>query len=238
MKDFDRKALLNEQYKGRDLVQTHAPSLMSFLSGEPLQSWLLQQLNLGPWAELGCGAFSIFEKGDELVHGLAQKGDLYGHDLSSEAISQAPSSGINYKETDCVATIPDGPYAFILDGHYLHCLSSLPEVFQALGTIWSALQTGGLYAGEVMTAHKNLSFDHDLYFDHKESVLYKDDLPLRTILEAREWEQLFKDAGFEIQYFVCQASIKMIPQRERTIPMSGDPECLRFVIKRPSLKDD
>ena len=235
MKDFDRKGFLDQQYKDASLEGSVSPSLWSFIKGDPLQSWLPQKLNEGPWCELGCGTLSLFEKKDELVYGLSQKEDVYAFDLSSEAIAKAQGDFVHYQQANCVEDIPYGPHSFILDGHYLHCLSSLPEVFQALGTIWHALEFDGLFAGEVMTAHKGLSFDHDLFFNHSESVLYKDDRPIRTILEAREWEQLFNDSGFSIQYFVCQASIKMIPQRERTIAMSGDPECLRFILKKPKM---
>ncbi len=233
MKDTDRKSYLDAQYRNLSQRKAPAASLVSFLSKEPLKDWLIQKLNEGPWAEVGSGHYSLFEKGDELFFGLSGKKDLYAFDLSSEAISQAPHGQVNYIEADATLDLPHGPFSFILDGHFLHGLSSLPEVFQALGVIGKSLKPGGLFAGEVMMAHKNLSFDHDLYFDHEKNVLYHQERPIRTILEAREWETLFQEANFEIRYFVCQSSIKMIPMRERTVPMSGDPECLRFVLKRP-----
>lgn len=233
MTDLERKGNLEGQPTGKG-PHAHAPSLMSYLASEPLSLWLSQRLAQGPWAELGGGGLSLFELGDQLVSGLSRKDDLYSFDISEQAKKKASKGKVHYQQVDCTKEIPHAPFSFILDAHYLHCLSSMPQVFHGLGVIWHALIPGGLYAGEVMTAHKNLSFDHDLYFNHHESVLYYEDRPIRTILEAREWEQLFKDAGFEIQYFVCQASIKMIPQRERQIPMSGDPECLRFILKRPA----
>ena len=232
MDPTSKKNLLDEQYRSLTERVGVAPSLYSFLKNSPLNEWLSPLFTDGPWCELGCGNQSIFEEGDQLLSGLSLKKDIFGFDLSSVAIEQAPHSIINYEQADCSHLIPKGPFSFILDGHFLHCLSSMPEVFQTLGVISNALLPGGLYAGEVMTSHKSLSFDHDLFFDHQNSVLYQEDRPLRIILEAREWEGLFNDAGFEIAFFLCQASIKMIPCRDRTQAMSGDPECLRFILRK------
>ncbi|MCF8060582.1 MAG: hypothetical protein K9K67_14870 [Bacteriovoracaceae bacterium] len=233
MDQSTKKTLLDEQYRGLTGRSNASPSLFSFLKNSPLSEWLQNRISDGPWCELGCGNYSLFEEGEQLISGLSYKEDIFGFDLSSVAIEQAPHSNIQYKQADCSQVIPGGGHSFILDGHFLHCLSSLPEVFQTLGVISDALLPGAIYAGEVMTSHKKLSFDHDLYFDSKNSVLFQDDRPIRVILEAREWESLFKDAGLEIIFFICQASIKMIPHREREIPMSGDPECLRFILKKP-----
>jgi len=247
-KDFlyDKKDQLNSQYdkllnKNTDFQKGPFssnefvnPSLLSFLKGEPLNHWLRSLLDSGPWCELGSGPYSLFEVGEELIPGLGFKNDLMAFDLSNSAIESSPSEKIKYKVQDITKGLPLGPYAFILDGHFLHCLSSLPELFQTLGMIFNALKPGGLFAGEVMMAHKNLSFDHDLFYDFDTNVLSFEGRPLRVILWAHEWEQLFIEAGFKIEFFICQSSIKMIPGRKRRIPMSGDPECLRFVLKRPS----
>lgn len=226
---------VNAQYRQRGSSHSGPvnPSLLSFLKREPVKEWLLERISQGPWCELGCGDESILEDG--FLVGLEQKQNIWGFDLSDVAIERARSTGrLNYEQRDITEGIPYGPYSFILDGHFLHCLNSLPEVFTVLGHILRALKPGGLYIGEVMTIHKNISFDSEFYFDFDQGVLYQGDHPVRTILEARQWEDLFRSCGFEIQYFVCQGSIKMIPAGKRGEPMSGDPECLRFVLKRPS----
>lgn len=229
----DKANYLNHQYDGvKDPKRLNA-SLYSFLRTEPLRAWLSNIISSGPWCEIGCGAYGLFEEGDHLIPGLSKKQDLYGLDLSSRAIEMAPESNIHYAVADVSQGLPAKDFSFVLDGHLLHCLDSLPELFQTLGAILHSLKPGGLFAGEVMIAHKNLSFDHDLSFDFETNILSFEGRSLRIILEPREWEELFINAGFEIQFFVCQSSIKMIPNRERKVPMTGDPECLRFVLKRP-----
>lgn len=226
-------AILDLQYEHYGNQKNPNPSLKSFLKTSPLKEWLIQVMNQGPWCELGSGPYSLFEEGDELLKGLSSKTDLWGFDLSQKAIDLSYSDRVRYQVQDISEGLPYGPYSFILDGHLLHCLTSLPEVFQTLGVILRALKPGGYFAGEVMIAHKNLSFDHDLFYDFETNILSFEDRPLRIILEPREWEDLFISAGFKIRFFVCQSSIKMIPHRERKVPMNGDPECLRFVLQKP-----
>ncbi len=232
MEITDKVERINQQYL-KSAGASVSASLKSFLKKEPVSDWLIQALFTGPWLELGCGQRSLFEEGDDLTFGLQKKQDLYGFDLSDVAIERAKAHGrLHYQQVDISEGIPGGPYSFILDGHFLHCLGSFPELFTTLGHILRALKPGGIYAGEVMTIHKNISFDSDLYYDYDTHILYQGDIPIRTLLSAREWEDLFISAGFEISYFVCQASIKMIPTNHRREPMNGDPECLRFVLKR------
>lgn len=229
----DKSSYLNSQYETSGNPRIVHPSLKSFLKSPPLNDWLMHAVYEGPWCELGSGPHSLFEEGEELVRDLSRKKDLFGFDLSTRAIEMSTSERVVYEAVDVSKEIPYGPYSFILDGHLLHCLTSLPELYQTLGVVLNALKPGGIFAGEVMIAHKNLSFDHDLSFDFDTNILSFEGRPLRIILEPREWEELFIDAGFKIQFFVCQSSIKMIPLRERTVPMNGDPECLRFVLKKP-----
>ncbi|MCR9204696.1 MAG: class I SAM-dependent methyltransferase [Halobacteriovoraceae bacterium] len=229
-----KAALLDLQYEQTGNRKNPNPSLKSFLKTSPLNDWLVQVLDKGPWCEIGSGPYSLFEEGDELVSGLENKKDIWGFDLSQKAVELSYSDNVRYQVQDISEGLPFGPYSFILDGHLLHCLTSLPELFQTLGVILNALKPGGYFAGEVMIAHKNLSFDHDLFYDFDTNILSFGDRPLRIILEPREWEELFVGAGFKIQFFVCQSSIKMIPHRDRTVAMSGDPECLRFVLQKPS----
>ncbi len=229
---------VNAQYRQRNGLNRGLsnPSLSSFLKKEPINQWLKDSLVDGAWAELGCGEKSLFE--EELLPGIENKSDLWGFDLSDVAIDRANSWGrCHYHQADLTKGIPYGPYQILLDGHFLHSLCSLPEVFTVLGHILQSLRPGGRFIGEVMTLHKNISFDSDLYFDFDKRVLFQGSIPIRTILEAREWEDLFKNCGFEIEFFVCQASIKMIPGNKRSEPMTGDPECLRFTLKRPNTKN-
>ncbi len=227
-----KKELLNEAYEHVSPGARPSHSLVSFLKSPPINHWLIDRVNEGPWAELGCGMRSIYESWDEIIP-LDQKGDLFGFDLSSTAINKANAYGsIHYQQADLTMAIPHGPFSVILDGHFLHCLSSVPEVFQTLGKIHDALVTGGIYIGEVMLAHKYLSFETQFEYDVNNNLLYKDGLPSRVIMDAFEWEDMFKSSGLRIQYFVCQSSIKIIPEDSRDRPMNGDPECLRFCLER------
>lgn len=232
--DSSKLERINRQYNEKSGIYI-SPSLKSFIRSEPLNPWCTNLIKSGPWCELGGGARSIFESFEEVFPHF-EKSDLFSFDGSSAAIEMAPThSRVQYKMVDLTKTIPGGPYSFILDGHFLHCLDSLPQAFHTLGLIYHALRPNGIFAGEVMMAHKQLSFDHDLQYDPDNFTLSKDGHPIRLIMEAMEWEDLFNSVGFKIDYFVCQSSIKMIPSLERDIPMNGDPECLRFILKKGKL---
>lgn len=225
--------LYDEQYRRISTAPAPSPSLISFLKSEPLNNWISQQMNAGPWCELGCGAQSLFENIDLFLPGHA-KADCVGFDFSKEAIALSPRNSVRYEVTNLLEGIPGEGYSFILDGHFLHCLDSLPHLYQMLGHIARSLKPGGIFAAEVMMAHKMMSFDVDYNFDFESSVLYQQDgIAARIILEARVWEDLLKNTGLKLEFFVCQSSIKMIPSADRSTPMQGDPECLRFVLRRP-----
>lgn len=234
-KDFTNLAktkLLDEAYEKLSQVQRPGHSLFSFLKSPPINHWLLERMAAGPWAELGCGTRSVFESWSEIID-LPQKNDLFGFDLSRVAIAKAQAYGsLYYQQCDLTLGLPHGPYSIILDGHFLHCLNSVPEVFQTLGKIKESLCVGGIYIGEVMLAHKYLSFETQFEYDVQNNILYKEGIPSRVIMDAFEWEDMFLACGFKIQYFVCQSSIKIIPEDGREVPMNGDPECLRFCLER------
>jgi hypothetical protein len=233
----EKEVLLNEAYSALYSTQTSlprpSPSLISFLKQAPLNQWLLDRIDRGPWAELGTGLRSLFECWEEFIP-QERKTDLFGFDLSTKAIEMAKGFGSNifYQQADLSQSIPYGGYAVILDGHFLHCLNSIPEVFQTLGKIYESLMPGGIYIGEVMLAHKSLSFDTQFEYDVRANLLYKDEVPVRVIMDAFEWEDMFLSSGLRIQYFVCQSSIKIIPEDNREVPMNGDPECLRFCLEK------
>jgi len=224
--------LLDEAYEQVSQAQRPSHSLLSFLKSPPINNWLVDRVGEGAWAELGCGTRGLFESWEEIVD-LPQKNDLFGFDLSKVAIKIAQSYGsLQYQQCDLSLGVPHGPYHVILDGHFLHCLNGVPEVFQTLGKIKESLAIGGIYIGEVMLAHKYLSFETQFEYDVQNNLLYKNGLPSRVIMDAFEWEDMFLTSGFKIQYFVCQSSIKIIPEDSREIPMNGDPECLRFCLER------
>ncbi len=233
--DFDnikKEKLLNDVYSHISHSPKPSYSLISFLKTPPIAQWLIDRIEQGPWAELGCGMRSFFESWEE-VFDTEKKRDLFGLDLSSKAIERARAYGdIHYEQADLSENIPHGPYAVILDGHFLHCLNSVPEVYQTLGKIREALLPGGLYIGEVMMSHKSISFGAEFEYDVNNNLLYKDGIPSRVIMDAFEWEDMFAASGLRIQYFVCQSSIKIIPEDSRDTPMTGDPECLRFCLER------
>lgn len=227
-----KEKLLNEVYGKLQHGASPSHSLVSFLRSTPISEWLKERKDEGSWAELGCGMRSLFESWQDIFD-LGLKNNLYGLDLSSMAIERAQQYGtIHYQQADCTLEIPHGPHAVILDGHFLHCLNSVPEVYQTLGKIREALIPGGIYIGEVMLAHKSLSFDTQFEYDVQSNLLYKDDIPSRIIMDAFEWEDMFVSSGLKIKYFVCQSSIKIIPEDSRDVAMNGDPECLRFCLER------
>jgi trans-aconitate methyltransferase len=232
------QSLYDRQYRKITRSQGPSPSLVSFLKSEPLNSWLSQRRHDGPWCELGCGTRSLLEDIEVFLPGHVKE-ECYGFDFSHEAISKAcGTSHVQYQQVDLLEGVPRGGFSFILDGHFLHCLDSLPGLYQMLGKIGQALAPGGIFAAEVMMAHKAMSFDVEFNFDHETAVLYQEDgAPARIILDARDWEDLLKNTGLSLEFFVCQSSIKMIPSAVRSTPMQGDPECLRFVLRRPLVAD-
>lgn len=229
------QGLYDKQYQSVASAVSASPSLLSFLKSEPLNSWISDRRHKGPWCELGCGTRSLLEDIEGFLPGH-QKDECYAFDFSKEAIALTDKlSHVSYEQVDLLKGVPHGGYSFILDAHFLHCLDSLPHLYQMLGKIGKALEPGGIFAAEVMMAHKNMSFDVDYTYDSECSVLFqKEGIPTRIILEARAWEDLLNNSGLSLEFFVCQSSIKMIPSSSRSTPMQGDPECLRFILKKPT----
>ena len=236
--NIEKAKLLDSVYESVSVASHPSASLMSYFRSDPIRNWLFDRWDAGAWAELGCGLRSLLEYSEDFLAGggaLPLKDDLFGLDLSHVAIERALNSNnykVHYAQADLSKEIPHGPYQVLIDGHFLHCLNSVPEVFQTLGMIREALCPGGIYIGEVMLAHKNLSFETQFEYDAESCVLYKGNHPSRIIMDAFEWEDMFLSSGLSIKYFVCQSSIKIIPEDDRDVAMNGDPECLRFCLER------
>lgn len=230
---MNRQEELNKRYEHLGVVPRMNPSLRSFLKSEPLSEWLRSSLSRGPACEIGCGAQAVFSSLHDLFPGYMTR-ELEACDLSNVAIEKAQmlEGNVHYFTHDILRPFPRDDYSLILDAHCLHTLTSLPELFQAMGNIKSALSEGGLLVGEVMMAHKNMTLEEGFFYSKHECVLYKYDRPSRVFMTAMEWEDFFLNCGMAIQYFMCQSSIKFIPHDQREDPMPGDPECLRFVLKK------
>lgn len=222
---------LDESYEFLNPPSLPSPSLRSYLTSTPLSQWLLSREEQGAWGELGCGMRALLED----YHFSKEKDDLFAFDLSKIAIEKAKKKSlgkVHYFCEDLSLGLPHGPYSVLVDAHFLHCLNSLPELYQTLGKIRESLLPGGIFLGEVMISHKNLTFSAEFEFDVGSCVLYRGGVPQRLVMDAFEWEDMFLNSGFKIKYFICQSSIKIIPEDDREIPMRGDPECLRFCLER------
>ena len=221
----------NDFYKAQTNSKVLSPSLVSFLKQSPVRDWVGESLQRGAGLELGCGPYSLFEIREELFGAKLCRG-LYACDISDVAIDQAPEeTEVEYFTHNILEELPE-KYQVIIDGHCLHTLASLPELYFALGLIHKSMEEGGYFIGEVMMSHKNMSFEPHYDYIENERVLYRYGSPHRMIMTSREWEDLFVTSGFKIEYFMCQSSIKFIPSTDRTEALVSDPECLRFVLKK------
>jgi hypothetical protein len=230
---------LNNKYKNMSYVGTVSPSLQSFLKSEPISEWVAGSMISGALCEIGCGTRSLFEHWDDILPGRMTR-ELIACDLSSEAIDKAKCNQenkvIDYFVQDITKPFKKNDFECFIDGHCLHSLNSLPDLFQAMGNIYNALNFGGIVVGEVMMAHKNMTFENGLEYFENECVLYKNESPSRVFMTSHEWEDFFLACGFTIKYFMCQSSIKFIPHDDRSEALSGDPECLRYVLEKSKEK--
>jgi hypothetical protein len=230
-----RKNELDQRYDALSSAPMTNSSLKSFLRNDLINDWLATRMALGPTCEMGCGATALLESLEDILPGRMTR-QVEAFDLSTSAINKAkawhPDSRINYYQHDVLQKFREDSYQVIIDAHCLHTLQSLPELFQAMGNIHNALAVDGLLFGEVMMAHKNMSFESGLEYSSYDYVLYKHEKPSRVFMQALEWEDFFINCGFSIEYFMCQSSIKFIPHDDRDEAMASDPECLRFVLKK------
>lgn len=227
--------LINHKYKNTSYVSSVSPSLQSFLKREPICNWVSDSMLKGPLFEIGCGMRSLFEHWDDIFPRRMTR-ELFACDISIEAIEKAKSnqenSVIKYFTHNITEAFDTNEIECFIDGHCLHSLNSLPSLFQAMGHLYNALSFGGIVVGEVMMAHKNMSFESGFEYIEKESVLYKNQIPSKILMTSLEWEDFFLACGFKIKYFMCQSSIKFIPHDGRDEALPGDPECLRYVLEK------
>lgn len=179
--------------------------------------------------ELGCGNGSLFEF---FPDDLKNK-EFEAIDFSAAAIKNAKSnftdSKVRYSIEDVLDINIQNTYSIAIDSHLIHCLIGRTEIKKYLKTIYSSLQVGGKFLIETMVSHKN--FENKYLIDFEDSILKDEDgLKIRTLFSAREWEELFLESGFRIDYLIFPYGQKMITDSNREEALEFDPDVLQVVL--------
>lgn len=113
----------------------------------------------------------------------------------------------------------DGQFDLIVDSHALHCLRDGEEIKNMLWEIFQRLPSaGGVYLAELMCPHPKMDLGHHFFFDSP--IIYEkySNRPLRIVLKAHQWEEIFLDSGFRLEYFFLPFG------REFTLTKGGAPQ--------------
>ncbi len=214
------------------LIETHSLNLASphpllTLFQEPPAPNLLPS-TCQSILEVGCGARSVLED-----LSLWPEAERMAMDLSDRAIeyaSQRGSNRVEYFQGNLLELNFLHAFDVVVDGHCLHTLSLLAELELALKGIHRSLRPGGLLLWESMVAHSKMALDPCLSYDG-EAHLLKEGKPFRILLKAFDMEKLVLENGFKIEYFSILGHRRMIPVDDREVPLSGDPEVLRMILR-------
>lgn len=117
----------------------------------------------------------------------------------------------------------------ILDSHLAHCLSGVEEIAQYFKRCFDLLESGGHFLLEIMVQPRNLEVDAGFVFNIERSTIEKSGKVHRTVLGAREVEDLLLSFGVKIVYLRVDGNIKFIPYSHRSESLPTDPERMRVI---------
>jgi len=154
----------------------YSQSLLSFLNDIVTQRLIFKTQRI---LDIGSGGYSIFEM-SEISNKTIEAIDLKSYETKDSKIQYAVED-ITQKNAMRVKQ-----YGLVFDSHCLHCLNSLHDQKLALKNIFSYMSVEGIFASEIMVQPSKA----------------KVSFPQRTILEARDVENLLIESGFKIKYFI------------------------------------
>ena len=229
LKQFYDQAFIQASKNNKQQFEP-SPSLED-LANHPLMS----ELRIGEHSilEVGCGASSIFSKFKE------PEQNVLAVDFSMAAINLAnKEEGIDYRVLD--VTEPWGlnkTFDVIFDAHCIHCLTSREGRRHYLNEVKNHLNPRGRFFIESMVSCSDMEFPDDfLYLDNEETLLQQigeHAIAVRYIPEARNLENEFLNAGFQIDYFKVRDNKKVIPHNRRDYAFESDPSSLMAVLSLP-----
>ena len=120
-------------------------------------------------------------------------------------------------------------FKVILDSHTAHCLSGAAELSSYFKKCFDLLEFGGHFLLEIMVRPKNLVLDPGYSYNSDSSTIEKSGVIHRTLLDARQIEDLVLECGLKIVYLRVDGNIKFIPYSHRSESLQTDPDRMRVI---------
>ncbi len=175
-------------------------------------------------------------------------GELYGIDISSQAVAYANENNWGeFTVADVCKFEFEDKFRLLVDNHCLHCLVEQNDRGAFFHRAYNALENGGLLLLESMIYHNAMKFFENYYYD-SEQVLWKKSMgknyigiqdingqiyyPIRKIRRFFEIEEEILSAGFKIEYLRAFSDRKFIPDDSRELPLPCDPDVLQVICRK------